>query len=101
MTLDGVEIIRATADELTVGDLSATDVFQVDADAERTTAYGSEGDDQISFGSFGLLGPTFVQLVNPSLDRYLTIDGRGGDDIISASSDASTSRSSAATATTS
>jgi hypothetical protein len=29
-----------------------------------------------------------VRLVNPSLDRSLTIDGRGGDDIISASSDA-------------
>ena len=28
-----------------------------------------------------------MQLVNPSLDRYLTIDGRGGDDIISASVD--------------
>ena len=50
-----------------------------------TTAYGSEDDDQISLGSFGLLGPTFIQLVNPSLDRYLTVDGRGGDDIISAS----------------
>jgi Ca2+-binding RTX toxin-like protein len=84
--LDGVEIVKATADELNVGDLSATDVFQVDADADRTTTYGSEGDDQISFGSFGVLGPTFVQLVNPSLDRYLTIDGRGGDDIISSSS---------------
>ncbi|MDA0162553.1 hypothetical protein OM076_19925 [Solirubrobacter ginsenosidimutans] len=84
--LDGVEIVTATADELSVGDLSATDVFQVNADADRTTAYGSEGDDQISFGSFGLLGPTFIQLVNPSLDRSLTVDGRGGDDIISAAS---------------
>ena len=84
--LDGVEIVDATADELTVGDLSPTDVFQVNADADRTTAYGSEGDDQISFGSFELLGPTFITLVNPSLDRSLTVDGRGGDDIISASS---------------
>ena len=83
--LDGVDIVRAKGERLTVGDLSATDVFQVVADAERTTAYGSEDDDQISLGSFGLLGPTFIQLVNPSLDRYLTIDGRGGDDIISAS----------------
>ena len=84
--MDGVEIVKATADELSVGDLSATDVFQVNADADRTTAYGSEGDDQISFGSFGLLGPTFIQLVDPSLERSLTVDGRGGDDIISASS---------------
>ena len=83
--LDGVDIVRAKGERLTVDDLSATDVFQVVADAERTTAYGSEDDDQISLGSFGLLGPTFIQLVNPSLDRYLTIDGRGGDDIISAS----------------
>ncbi len=41
--LDGVEIVRATADELSIADLSATDVFQVDADADRTTAYGSDG----------------------------------------------------------
>ena len=47
--------------QLTVGDLSATDVFQVVADADRTTAYGSEDDDQISLGSFGLLGPTFIR----------------------------------------
>jgi hypothetical protein len=85
--LDGVEIVRATAGELSIADLSATDVFQVDADADRTTAYGSDGDDQISLGSFGLLGPTFVRLVDPSIDRSLTIDGRGGDDIISASVD--------------
>ena len=84
--VDGVEIMTATGDEVTVGDLSSTDTFQVKVDADRTTAYGSEDDDQISFGSFGLLGPTFITLVNPSLDRYLTVDGRGGDDIISASS---------------
>ena len=84
--VDGVEIMTATADDVSVGDLSATDTFQVNVDADRTTAYGSEDDDQISFGSFGLLGPTFIQLINPSLDRYLTVDGRGGDDIISASS---------------
>ena len=52
----------ATADEVSVGDLSATDTFQVDVDADRTTAYGTEDDDQISFGNFGLLGPTFIQL---------------------------------------
>ena len=84
--VDGVEIMTATADEVSVGDLSATDTFQVNVDADRTTAYGSEGDDQISFGNFGLLGPTFIQLIDPSLDRYLTVDGRGGDDLISASS---------------
>ena len=33
--VDGVEILPRTGDELTVGDLSATDVFQVDADADR------------------------------------------------------------------
>ena len=76
--LDGVEIVKAAAQQLSIGDLSATDAFQVVADADRTTAYGSEDDDQISLGSFGLLGPTFIQLVDPSLDRYLTIDGRGG-----------------------
>ena len=46
--IDGVEILDASAHELSVGDLSPTDVFQVNADADRTTAYGSDGDDQIS-----------------------------------------------------
>ena len=33
--------------------------------ADRTTAYGSEDDDQISFGAFGLLGPTFISSIDP------------------------------------
>ena len=46
---------------------------------------GSEDDDQISIGSFGVLGPTFVRFANPEPTDRLTVDGRGGDDIISAS----------------
>ena len=82
---DNVEILRLDGD-VTVGDLSATDTFQVDVvDADRATVLGSEDDDQISIGSFGILGPTFVRVVDPQPTDRLTVDGRGGDDIISAS----------------
>jgi len=47
------------------------------------TVDGSEDDDQISIGAFGVLGPTFVRLLTPP--DHLTVAGRGGDDIISAS----------------
>ena len=96
--LDGADILRidgsAGSDTLTLGDLSATDTFQVDAalgaGADTVTAAGSEDDDQISLGSFGLLGPTFVRFLAPELADRLTIEGRGGDDIISASTAAMT-----------
>ena len=82
---DNVDILRLQGDA-TVGDLSATDTFQVDVlDADRATVLGSEDDDQISIGSFGILGPTFVRFVDPQPTDRLTVDGRGGDDIISAS----------------
>ena len=32
-----------------------------------------------------MLGPTFVRFVNPQPTDRLTVDGRGGDDIVSAS----------------
>ena len=91
--LDNVEMLRlatlAGADAVTVGDLSATDVFQVDADlgagADRATVLGSGEDDQISIASFGVLGPTFVRFENAEAGDHLTVDGRGGDDIVSAS----------------
>ena len=80
--IDGVEILKTKARGRQVADLSATDIFQVAADADAHHApYGSEDDDQISLGSFGVLGPTFVQLARPVAQRHLTIDGRGGDDI--------------------
>jgi hypothetical protein len=83
--IDGVEILRLDGDA-TVGDLSATDTFQVDVlGADRATVLGSDGDDQISIGSFGILGPTFVRLIDPQPSDRLTVDGRAGDDIISAS----------------
>jgi hypothetical protein len=83
--IDNVEILRLDGDA-TVGDLSATDTFQVDVlDADRATVLGSEDDDQISIGSFGILGPTFVRVVDPQPTDRLIVDGRGGDDIISAS----------------
>jgi Ca2+-binding RTX toxin-like protein len=83
--VDGVETLRLHGD-VTVGDLSRTDVFQVDiADSDRATVLGSEDDDQISIGAFGVLGPTFVRVLAPEPSDRLTVDGRGGDDIISAS----------------
>jgi hypothetical protein len=90
--LDNVDKLRLSgAHDVTVDDLSATDVFQVDVDAgalERATVNGSSDDDQISVGSFGVpsvLGPTFVRFENASPSARLTVDGRAGDDIVSAS----------------
>lgn len=91
--LDGVEILQVETgdghDTLSVDDLSATDTFQVTADlgagADKATVHGSDDADQISFGAFGVLAPTYVLFVAPEPSDRLTIDGRGGDDILSAS----------------
>jgi hypothetical protein len=92
LELDNVDKLRLNgAHDVTVDDLSATDVFQVDVDAgalERATVNGSSDDDQISVGSFGVpsvLGPTFVRFENAAPSARLTVDGRAGDDIVSAS----------------
>ncbi|RKQ84929.1 hypothetical protein C8N24_6560 [Solirubrobacter pauli] len=91
--IDGADVLRVEtgdgADQLSVDDLSATDTFQVTADLgaglDKATVHGSEDDDQISFGAFGVLGPTFVLFAQPEPSDRLTIDGRGGDDLLSAS----------------
>jgi hypothetical protein len=92
LELDNVEKLRLNgAHDVTVDDLSATDVFQVDVDAsglERAGVNGSSDDDQISVGNFGVpsvLGPTFVRFENAAPTARLTVDGRAGDDIVSAS----------------
>ncbi len=92
LELDNVDELRLNgAHDVTVDDLSATDVFQVDVDAgalERATVNGSNDDDQISVSSFGVpsvLGPTFVRFENAAPTARLTVDGRAGDDIVSAS----------------
>ena len=99
LELDGVDIVRAggldSAARVSVDDLSSTDVFQVDVDLgagdgarDRATVRGSDGDEQISIGAFGgvsVLGPTFVQLQGAEPTDELTVEGRGGDDILSAS----------------
>jgi hypothetical protein len=82
LELDGVEILKLIGAELTIGDLSKTDTFQVDADTAELTVLGSDDEEQLSVGSFGVLGPTLVRPVNTS---RLTVDGRGGDDIVSSS----------------
>jgi RTX calcium-binding nonapeptide repeat (4 copies) len=92
LELDNVDKLRLNgAHDVTVDDLSATDVFQVDVDAdelERATVNGSSDDEQISVNDFGVpsvLGPTFVRFENAAPTVRLTVDGRAGDDIVSAS----------------
>jgi len=92
---DGIEVLKLNTgdgeDTLSVADLSGTDVYEVDADlgagADRAAVFGSEDLDQISVGASGVLGPTYVRFLNPEHDDQLTVDGRGGDDIVSASTD--------------
>jgi hypothetical protein len=100
--LDDTEILRlggsTGADRMTVDDLSATDVFQVDLELgagdgarDRVTVGAGEQDDQASVGDFSgvsVLGPTFVRLVDAEPADALTVDGRGGDDIVTASTGA-------------
>lgn len=101
LNLDGVEKLRVAAqggsDAITVGDLSATDMFEVDpdlgaGDADAATVEASDDADQVSVSNFAgavaVLGPTFVRLENAEAADRLTVDGRGGDDILSASTDA-------------
>jgi hypothetical protein len=95
--LDDVDQLRIAAlggaDAVRVGDLSATDVFQVDGDLgageDRATVDGSDGDDQISVSTFSgavaVLAPTFVRLEGAEATDRLRVNGRGGKDIISAS----------------
>jgi hypothetical protein len=93
--LDGIGVLKlntgAGEDTLSVADLSSTGVYEVDADLgagdDRATVLGSEELDQISVGAFGVLGPTYVRFLNPEHDDQLTVDARGGDDIVSASTD--------------
>lgn len=93
--IDNADVLRVEtgdgADRLSVDDLSATDTYQVTADlgagADKATVHGSEDDDQISFGPFGVLAPTYVLFARPEKIDRLTIDGRGGDDLLSASVD--------------
>ncbi|MBE2320962.1 hypothetical protein DVA67_033705 [Solirubrobacter sp. CPCC 204708] len=91
--LDRVGIVRIAgtdaSDVLSVGDLSATDTFQVaaalGAGADRITIAGGEDDDQISIGAFGVLGPTYVTFEGAEVADRLVVDGAAGDDIVSAS----------------
>jgi hypothetical protein len=104
--LDGVEIVGVAAlsgaDELTVDDLSQTDVFEVDgdvgaADGKVDRVVVNTNDDaneqaQNSItafsGTVAVLGPTFVQLANAERTDRLRMNGRRGDDLMSASTDA-------------
>jgi hypothetical protein len=95
--LDDVDVLRLAAaggaDAVTVDDLSATDTFQVDADLgaglDRAVVNASSDDDQVSAssltGAVSVLGPTFVRFTQPEAADRLTVAGRGGDDIVSAS----------------
>jgi hypothetical protein len=100
--LAGVDVLDvatgAGADDVTVDDLSATPTFLVDLELgaaddrlDRVTVNGSDGDDQASIsGLFGVsvLAPTFVKVNDYEPSDRLTLAGRGGDDVLSASTDA-------------
>jgi Ca2+-binding RTX toxin-like protein len=107
MDLDGVEHIGVDAlggvDNVVVGDLSGTDVTQVDIDlagpggggdnqVDTVTVNATQGDDVVAvFGSAGVVNVSGLQAavamtqVEFANDR-LTINGQGGDDVINARS---------------
>ncbi|WP_165233699.1 calcium-binding protein [Aquisphaera sp. JC669] len=107
MDLNGVESIEfralGGADNVTVGDLTGTDLTRFDVDlrgpggggdgaADSVTVNGTQGAD--NFGAagdsggvsvFGLHTAVNVFFADPTIDR-LTLNGLGGDDVINASS---------------
>jgi Ca2+-binding RTX toxin-like protein len=108
MDLDDVENIQfnalAGADEIVVGDLSGTDVKQVNLDlsaqagsgqgdgaADAVTANGTQGNDTITIASSGASVvvnglPAKVTIAGAEgANDSLVINGQGGDDIINAS----------------
>ncbi len=103
--IDGVELLGVAAlggdDELTVDDLSRTDMFQVDGDLgeadgalDRVVVDTMDTSEQeqtlvLAFsGIVGVLGPTFVQLTNAEPTDRLRVNGHRGDDLMSTSTDA-------------
>jgi Ca2+-binding RTX toxin-like protein len=91
--LDSVERIDIHAPRVTVDDLTATDVQEVHVfDADRVTVNATAGQDNIDVSGFGgdvfVLGPTFVQIEGADKTDRLRVNGRGGRDFMSASTDA-------------
>jgi Ca2+-binding RTX toxin-like protein len=103
--LGGVEQVDAAAldgaDTMTVDDTSGTDLQELDVDLEgsagsgagdgrrdRVILAGTPGADQpsvLAFDGVAVVGtPAFVRVEHPEAADRLIIDGRGGDDLISA-----------------
>jgi hypothetical protein len=100
VTFGGVESFEADplggADRLTVGDLTGTELQDAHADLggdgllDRVVLDGTAGDDQpsiLAFAGVAVIGvPTFVTIENADPTDRLTVNGRGGDDLLSSSS---------------
>jgi hemolysin type calcium-binding protein len=105
--LGGVEQVDAAAlggaDTVTVDDTTGTDLQELDVDLEGATGSGAgdgrrdrvilngtPGDDDpsvLGFEGIAVVGwPAFVHIQHPEPTDRLTINGRGGDDLMSASS---------------
>jgi Ca2+-binding RTX toxin-like protein len=105
--LGGVEQVDAAAlggaDTVTVDDTSGTDLQELDVDLEgvagsgagdgrrdRVILNGTPGDDDpsvLAFEGIAVVGwPTFVRVEHPEAADRLALNGRGGDDLMSASS---------------
>jgi Ca2+-binding RTX toxin-like protein len=91
------------ADAVTVDDTSGTDLQELDVDLEgvagsgagdgrrdRVILNGTPGDDDpsvLAFEGIAVVGwPTFVRVEHPEAADRLALNGRGGDDLMSASS---------------
>ena len=101
--LAGVERIAVNTgdgdDSLTVGDLSADGVWQVeadlgaaDADLDRVVVEDSDEGSQTSVSTFGgrvsVLAGVWTTIAGAEPTDRLRVDGNGGEDILSASTDA-------------
>lgn len=95
---DGIEVVDLVGpDRVSVGDLSPSGVEEVhvhlgaDGAVDRVTTDGSPDQDQILVSGFqnvvSVLGPTYVTIDGADRFDRLRVNGGGGDDLISTSTD--------------
>jgi hypothetical protein len=91
--LDSVERVDIHAPRVRVDDLTEAGVLEVHMfAADRVTVNATDGQDNIDVSAFAgdvfVLAPTFVQIEGADKTDRLRVNGRGGRDFMSASTDA-------------
>lgn len=91
LVLGGVERLDLGADRVDIGDLTGTELQELYGPFHRTVAAGTDDQDFVSVSGFdghvAIIGlPVFVQIDDAHSDDELRINGRDGEDQLTASS---------------